>query len=253
GGGGKEKKKKKKKKSLVEQLHQVPLTMCLHTYCTSEDLVHTERYHCDRCNAKVEAKKRLAISRLPEILMVHIKRFSHSSYWSDSSKVSTQVDFPINDFDVGEYLHRDYADDPCNEDTMYDLCSLVKHIGGTGGGHYIAFAKHPLFGHWSKFDDNWVERISPDIIAQQQAYILFYVRRRQNTRMLFDIQKLLHSNNDHVHTNNNTTDNNNHVNTNTNANNANVSDSNHTNDKTANSLSSKDEVVQLSRYWFHKA
>ncbi|ETO21681.1 hypothetical protein RFI_15526 [Reticulomyxa filosa] len=204
----------------------VPLELCLHTYCTSEDLVQTEKYHCDRCKEKVEAKKRLSISRLPEILMIHVKRFSHNSFWNGSSKVTTQVEFPITDFNFKQYIHHQYLDESYNKDTIYDLCSFVKHIGGTGGGHYIAFGKHPARNQWYKFDDHLVEKVSVERLCEQQAYILFYSRRKQDSRIASQIQQLL-SISDAV-------------------------DSTNHNDSPTVAKTENNNVVQVSRYWFHK-
>merc|ERR1712038_1620263 len=46
-------------------------------------------------------------------------------------------------------------------------------MGSTGGGHYVGYAKHPATGKWYRYDDSRVEQLS-----EQQAYILFYTRRK---------------------------------------------------------------------------
>lgn len=169
----------------------IPLSLCLHSYCTSEDLLNQEKYHCDTCKSKQEAKKNLMISKLPEILMIQIKRFSHDTFWRGSSKVSTHVDFPIDALDLREYIHPKHVHDTHNRDTLYDLCSIVKHMGSTGGGHYVGYAKHPATGKWYKYDDSRVEQVTREKLAEQQAYILFYCRRKSDRNAIQSISKTL--------------------------------------------------------------
>lgn len=63
-------------------------------------------------------------------------------------------------------------------DTRFDLVSVVEHIGGLGGGHYIAHARHRAQGAWFTFDDLDVRRTEGGAVAGREAYLLFYVRRR---------------------------------------------------------------------------
>ena len=120
-------------------------------------------YQCDKCNKKVTAKKSLHLSKLPEVLMIQIKRFSHSAFWNSGSKVSTHVEFPISNLDMKQYLHPDYQAIDKNKQPVYDLYSIVKHTrsDGTGDGHYVAYAKHPATGLWYYFDDIHCAKVTP--------------------------------------------------------------------------------------------
>merc|ERR1712228_841959 len=173
------------------QQQSIPLNLCLHSYCTSEDLLNTEMYHCDKCKSKQEAKKTLLLKQLPEILMIQIKRFSHDSFWRGSAKVSTHVSFPIDALDLRQYIDPKHIHDANNRDTKYDLYSIVKHMGSTGGGHYISFCKHPATAKWYKFDDCRVEEVSPEKVSEQQAYILFYCRRKVDRSNIASISNTL--------------------------------------------------------------
>lgn len=54
----------------------------------------TSRYrHCPKCKALRKATKQLTLSRLPDVLMIHLKRFSFDGPFND--KLETMVDFPI--------------------------------------------------------------------------------------------------------------------------------------------------------------
>jgi len=152
----------------------ISLRLCLHSFCTSEELNQTNEYNCEKCKKKRAAKKSLSFVRLPKVLVLHVKRFSHG-YWTGSSKVSTKVEYP-EVLNMARYLHKSVKD----QETIYDLFGMVRHSGGTGGGHYLAYAKHPVNGRWFCFDDDHVQEMEYRKVAQQQAYVLFYLRREKN-------------------------------------------------------------------------
>ena len=58
---------------------------------------------------------------------------------------------------------------------------MSNHYGNTGGGHYTAFAKHPLTGEWFDYDDSSCQRVNPNNLEEEivgpQAYSIFYRRR----------------------------------------------------------------------------
>jgi len=63
----------------------------------------------------------------------------------------------------------------------YDLVGVSKHLGGMGGGHYIAFCRSSLDGDWYEFDDSWAKKVSAQDVEEDRvgAYVLFYLRRDQ--------------------------------------------------------------------------
>jgi ubiquitin C-terminal hydrolase len=71
---------------------------------------------------------------LPDILVVHLKRFSYSRYLKN--KLDTFVNFPIRNLDLSKYVKS--KDGPSH---MYELYAISNHYGGLGGGHYTAYAK----------------------------------------------------------------------------------------------------------------
>ena len=50
-------------------------------------------------------------------------------------------------------------------------------MGGTGGGHYTAFAKNFSNNNWYEFNDAIVSPIAEKNVVTELAYILFYKRR----------------------------------------------------------------------------
>lgn len=52
-----------------------------------------EAFKCEVCNEKCEATKRLRLFRLPQMLLLHIKRFKYTG--SSREKLTNNVTFPI--------------------------------------------------------------------------------------------------------------------------------------------------------------
>lgn len=152
------------------------LDMCLHSFCTSEELIDREQYYCEKCKKKVNAKKVMCIATLPEVLVLHIKRFNYDSGFWGGSKKSTQVEFPES-LNMYQYLHPEFQNINENKYTQYELYGLVRHQGSLSGGHYIAYCRSPTSREdWYCFDDRSVYRVSIDKVLQTEAYLLFYSR-----------------------------------------------------------------------------
>lgn len=164
----------------------IAIETCLHSFCVSEELLKGDQYKCEKCKEKVDAKKTLAISVLPEILCLHIKRFAHNSYYG--SKVSRQVTFPVNSLDMSPFCKalappattkkkRKSKVTITDGTSNYDLFAMVRHQGSSGGGHYLAYTKSHVTQQWYRFSDHEVSQVTEDQIAKQEAYVLFYRRQ----------------------------------------------------------------------------
>ncbi|XP_076908223.1 ubiquitin carboxyl-terminal hydrolase 8-like [Bidens hawaiensis] len=157
--------------SRLNNLQQVvTLSKCLEAFLKEEPLGPEDMWLCPNCKEHRQASKKLDLWRLPEVLVIHLKRFSYTQYVKD--KLETFVDFPIADFDFLSYtVHKD------SKPTFgynYKLYAVSNHYGGMGGGHYTAFAQRG--GRWYEFNDNQVSPISEDQIKTADAYVLFYKR-----------------------------------------------------------------------------
>lgn len=60
------------------------------------------RRYCPRCKEHRQATKKLDLWRLPDILVVHLKRFSYSRYFKN--KIDALVDFPLKGLDLTPYI-----------------------------------------------------------------------------------------------------------------------------------------------------
>lgn len=81
---------------------KVSLTDCVDAFCQRERLDASDSWYCSRCKNHVCADKKLDLWTLPEILVVHLKRFSYSRFSRD--KLDTLVDFPLSGLDLRQYV-----------------------------------------------------------------------------------------------------------------------------------------------------
>lgn len=73
---------------------EVGLHECLDLFVQEERLSPSEAWYCSRCKAHREgAAKKLDLWELPEVLVVHLKRFSYDSMYGN--KVTTPVAYPV--------------------------------------------------------------------------------------------------------------------------------------------------------------
>ena len=157
---------------------------------------------CPSCKRRQQCFKKLSLWSVPDVFIVHLKRFRHVIQSSNSqrAKLSTLVLFPIHGLDMTEYLSprnyhvqqtngnalptfwspwkrpRIYGNFSKNDDNLYDLYAVCNHHGNMQGGHYTAYCKNPIDGCWYSFDDTKVSQIQESSIITEDAYILFYQR-----------------------------------------------------------------------------
>ncbi|KAK9668450.1 hypothetical protein RND81_13G061300 [Saponaria officinalis] len=149
----------------------ISLFSCLDAFLKEEPLGLDDMWYCPHCKEHRQASKKLDLWRLPEILVIHLKRFSYSRYLKN--KLDTFVTFPIQNLDLGKYVKSKEASNiPC----MYELYAISNHYGGLGGGHYTAYAKLIDEDRWYHFDDSHVSSVNETDIRTAAAYVLFYRR-----------------------------------------------------------------------------
>ncbi|KAG7309478.1 hypothetical protein JYU34_005446 [Plutella xylostella] len=152
-----------------------------HNRCTLQDCLnlylHGETipgWNCPNCNEKRDAVKKLDISRLPPILVIHFKRFyvDPKEYMCNAyRKKQTYIDFPLEDLDMRPFsLHG-------SSNQLYNLYAVSNHYGSMEGGHYTAYCKSSVYGKWYKYDDHVVTEIPASEVKSSAAYILFYTSR----------------------------------------------------------------------------
>jgi len=161
-------------KSVVEhsaeaQKENLTLYDCLNLFTTNERLGPDDPWYCPGCKAHQQAFKKFDIWSLPQVLVVHLKRFQYDRYTRD--KLNTPVDFPIHELDLSTFtLNKQPGAPP----PVYELFAISNHSGGLGGGHYTAFAKNKDNGTWYLFNDNACKPVDESQIKTTAAYVLFY-------------------------------------------------------------------------------
>jgi ubiquitin carboxyl-terminal hydrolase 8 len=151
--------------------------------------------------------KKITITRAPESLVIHFKRFS-ASHTERAQKVRTPIHFPLRGLDLEPFMEppitpegeanvmanaRDAAaqivglktDPTMNGPFQYNAYAVIWHLGNTlGSGHYVAHVKDKSQGVWRQFNDDRITDFDPAALATQnrlqneKAYIVFYERER---------------------------------------------------------------------------
>ncbi|KAL8721029.1 MAG: hypothetical protein Q9225_002202 [Loekoesia sp. 1 TL-2023] len=153
----------------------VTLNDCLDEFGKAEILSENDAWYCPRCKEHRRASKTFELWTAPDILVVHLKRFSSQGRLRD--KLDVTVDFPVEGLDLTNRV----ASQEEGKSPIYDLFAVDNHYGGLGGGHYTAFAKNFYDGKWYEYNDSQVtRRANPQHVVSSAAYLLFYRRRSEH-------------------------------------------------------------------------
>lgn len=142
---------------------------CLENYLDTEKI----EYKCDRCNSTDNIVKKLAIWKMPKVLVVKLNRFTY-----DMKKITTKIQFP-HDLSLQPYIDADATP----KDAEYQLYATICHTGAYGGGHYYAIVNtyddQTKAGAVFLFNDNNYQVIDPlQMSDNPDTYMAFY--RQQN-------------------------------------------------------------------------
>ena len=151
--------KKKNKKLKLEEL--------LNNFNELEKLTKDNKWYCPKCKQFQLADKKMEIFTINEVVIIHLKRFRNNR------KIDNLVEFPIEGLDLGSYLSNKSDKD------IYDLFAVANHVGGLHGGHYFAYCKNCIDGEWYEFNDSHVSKIDNKKVVSENAYVLFYKRKRE--------------------------------------------------------------------------
>ena len=145
----------------------IDLQQLLERFSAREQLETDNTWYCSACKEHVRAHKQLTLWSTSDVLVVHLKRFSHERSWLEKNEM--MVRFPLNGLDLRPYRGPKSAvaalggatgdapsgtgagagagaaegaaasgDDDGGADALYDLVGVSHHMGGMGGGHYVA-------------------------------------------------------------------------------------------------------------------
>ena len=136
----------KRKTRMSRRTKGITLDECLDEFEKAEVLSEQDQWYCPRCKEHRRASKKFDLWKTPDILVVHLKRFSSSGYRRD--KLDVFVDFPVENLDLtSRVVHKEDG-----KQEVYDLIAVDDHFGGLGGGHYTAWAKNFVDGKWYNYN-----------------------------------------------------------------------------------------------------
>ncbi|CAK7218314.1 hypothetical protein SEUCBS140593_003505 [Sporothrix eucalyptigena] len=162
----------KRRNRISRKKRGLTLDECLDEFEREEILSENDMWYCPRCKEHRRASKKFDLWKTPDILVVHLKRFSSSGWRRD--KLDMRVDFPVEGLDITKRV----LDRQTGKEEVYDLIGVDDHWGGLGGGHYTAFAKNFIDHQWYEYNDSSVSKVGdPARVVSAAAYLLFYRRR----------------------------------------------------------------------------
>mmetsp|Transcript_7536 Transcript_7536/g.28318 ORF Transcript_7536/g.28318 Transcript_7536/m.28318 type:complete len:711 (-) Transcript_7536:182-2314(-) len=158
--------------SMRRASESVTLNDCLEAFTQEELLTGMDQVYCPHCKTHRDFKKRLSITKLPQVLVIHLKRFS-----SNRRKLLTDVDFPTKNLDLSNYIDSEALLQKGSRTSLYKLHGVVNHIGSLNGGHYTATCLHSERDQWRLFNDSSVKNASVNSLSTTQSYVLFYTQQ----------------------------------------------------------------------------
>lgn len=141
----------KKARRVARKKHGITLEECFTETSKSEVLSEDNAWYCNRCKELRRATKTLEIWTLPDILIIHLKRFSGFRTFRD--KIEDLVDAPVEGLDLSGKVGF-----PEGKGLIYDLFAVDNHYGGLGGGHYTATAQNFFDKQWYDYNGMCLRR-----------------------------------------------------------------------------------------------
>ena len=165
-----------KNETLIKKNNNIKLYDVLDLFNKEEKLEEDNLWYCNKCKIHIAAIKKINIYKPPNYLIIHFKRFkikSNNAFMSifKNKKITTFIDYPIDNFDM-----RDYVLDEENKDSaIYELYGIIIHKGGLNGGHYFSYCKNN--GKWFEYDDENINVLKENELKNKDAYVLFYKKK----------------------------------------------------------------------------
>lgn len=110
-------------------------------FASVERIVGEDKYFCETCHHYTEAERSLLFDKTPEVVTIHLKRFSANSLdldpYAGLSKVNTPLQTPLT-LSLEEWYTRPSS----TNGQHYQLFAVVMHSGVTiSSGHYTAYVR----------------------------------------------------------------------------------------------------------------
>lgn len=144
---------------------------CMDDFIKEEQIDKDNMILCDFCGMKNKAHKKMNISSMPKILVIHLKRFMVNNYGVITRKISSMVKYPL-ELDITKYGEGELA--------KYKLFGVnmhhsIGHNNNANYGHYTSIVVNRNNNKWYHYDDSRdVEEINCH--EHKNAYMLFYYK-----------------------------------------------------------------------------
>jgi ubiquitin C-terminal hydrolase len=168
--------------TLTDDSDAISIEHCLKHFTMPEVLA--DPVECPNCGVQTPTTRQHVVSRLPKILVLHLKRFD----FAENKKLEEYVSFPASGLNMGPYLPHwceipraaltsavdtpTTTNDGATPRILYNLHSTVNHYGTLQSGHYYANVK--VDGTWYHCNDAHVSYAPEAEVVAQPAYMLFY-------------------------------------------------------------------------------
>jgi len=134
----------------------------LSLYIKGESLDGDNKYFCETCAAKKDSLKMACVSVLPNVLILHLKRFEFDLECMRKIKVNDRCEFPMV-LNMRPYTREGVMGDEDRESGglkedayyIYQLRGVLVHSGTADSGHYYSLTK-TQDGKWFCFNDSSV-------------------------------------------------------------------------------------------------
>ena len=151
----------------LEILNSDSIERSLDKFCKSELLFGANRFLCEHCKQKNDSRKRFLFKTLPNVLVLHLKRFDNYG-----QKIQRFIRYPM-ELDMGKYVVNPQKSSTLEGGTKYRLYSILIHNGySSDSGHYYSFLKSEK--GWYEMNDSYVERVQDNYAMNQAPYMFFY-------------------------------------------------------------------------------
>jgi len=151
-------------KTEKEGTRQIPVQDCLKIFTKNEKLSENDSRYCPQCQTHRQAFKKIDLWKLPQVLLIHLKRFTQSR-----EKMTHLVKYPLSNFSLAEFVIN-----AVEKNTTYRLAGVIAHTGSLGGGHYTAYGYNSQ--QWFLFNDATVAPVNEEQVVTHNAYVLFYLK-----------------------------------------------------------------------------
>lgn len=191
---------------IPQRMSKLTLDDCLKEFLKTELLDEDNKWHCPHCKRFTRLTKKLSITRLPQVLIIHFKRFKINPRTGYFDKLNTEINYPVGEVldltpfwpDVGTATP---GQDPAQamlrakEEQIlstlptrnqkppfrYRLYGVVNHFGTLSTGHYTSYvfkeSDAKKTREWCYFDDAKVTYNCKDSqVRNSNAYCLFFQR-----------------------------------------------------------------------------